>query len=189
MLVSTLTTPRSAPASAARSCCAPVRPVLARPAEAPLGCTMGHSRGTPGYSRGTIGYSRAAMGYTSIPHRSPRRRSTTRKGWACMASLRGLERCCEAMQGVLWVLHRLQGVLIGYCRRGTLHACISQPHQAQGGPSVDDDAGTQMFTDVYARGVSVTASAVAAVPTTRAPFATYAPDGAPPWPLRMGRAG
>ena len=34
---STLTPMRSAPASPARSCCAPVRPVLARPAEAPQG--------------------------------------------------------------------------------------------------------------------------------------------------------
>ncbi len=41
---------------------------------------------------------------------------------------------------------------------------------------------------------SVTANAVAAIPTTRAPTAipttlsTYAPDGAPPWPLRWASA-
>jgi hypothetical protein len=49
---------------------------------------------------------------------------------------------------------------------------------------------TQSFTAVHACGVSsVTGNALAAVPTTKAPFATYAPDGAPPpWPLQMGRA-
>ncbi len=74
-IVSTSTPTRSAPATPARSCCAPVRPVLARPAEAPRGvddssslgysrATMGYSRATMGYTRGTMGYSRATMGYT-----------------------------------------------------------------------------------------------------------------------------
>jgi hypothetical protein len=78
---------RSAPASAAaRSCCAPVRPVLARPAKAPSG-TMG-----------------VFLGY----YRGSRRRSLldAARGW--------LESGCEGMPGLRWVLHCPLGVLTGY---------------------------------------------------------------------------
>jgi hypothetical protein len=67
-LGSTLTMTRSAPATPASCCCAPVWPGLARPAEAPQG-TMGYSR----VLRGTQG---VLWGYSRIPRRSARRRST-----------------------------------------------------------------------------------------------------------------
>jgi hypothetical protein len=56
---STLTPMRSAPANPAQSCCAPVRPGLARPAEAPRGVD---DSSLLVYSQANIGYSRATIG-------------------------------------------------------------------------------------------------------------------------------
>ena len=83
-LGATSTPTRSAPARPARSCCAPVRPGLARPAEAPSG---------------TMGYSRRTMGYSSMPHRGSRRRSTRHMGlkdrWGTNWVLPACTRLCE----------------------------------------------------------------------------------------------
>jgi hypothetical protein len=63
-------------------------------------------------------------GHSSIPHRGSRRRSNAAHGWMRTASVPGLERCCEGVEGVLWVLHRPPGVLMGYYRRAPLRACM-----------------------------------------------------------------
>ena len=89
-LGSTLTMTRSAPATAASSCCAPVRPGLARPAEAP--------QGTMGYSRGTTGHSRRTMGVLKYP---PSERKEHMVGCArppCLGSRAAVRAC----QGCCW---------------------------------------------------------------------------------------
>ena len=134
-LGSTSTPTRSAPATPARCCCAPVRPVLARPAEAPRGVddssSLGHSRGTLGYTRATIGYSqatggcsratlghsRATMGYS---------RATMGYSRATMGYSRGTmgySRVLLGTHGLLWGTH---GLLWG--THGLLWGHASIPH-------------------------------------------------------------
>jgi hypothetical protein len=97
---------RSAPATPAYSCCAPVRPVLARPAEA-LSGYYGTHWGTHGAH--------------TYPPSELKEALDAAHGWI-PASLIGLESGCEGMPGVLWVLYCPLGVLIGYSRRAPLRA-------------------------------------------------------------------
>jgi hypothetical protein len=114
MVASTSTPTRSAPASAARSCCALVRPIShgrRRHCGVLLGCSQGVHTGYHGAPTGyygvlmgyTWGYTRIAP-HTSIPHLGSRWRSTRHLGWERKAPLPRLGSCCEGMEGVRWVL-------------------------------------------------------------------------------------
>jgi hypothetical protein len=84
------------------------------------GVHTGYYGGTHGLLWGTHG---VLWGHASIPHRGARRRSTRHTvGRMRTASVARLESCCEGMQGVLWVLRRPLGVLIGYSRRAPRRA-------------------------------------------------------------------
>ncbi len=194
----------SAPASAARSCCAPVRPIsLGRPrhlgvlfgthavlsgthrgysrrAAAVLPCgpsrtagvgtigyswgtrggTMGRSRGTVGSSRGTVGahkYRAAARKEALDASHGLDARGLS--GWARGAAATGARG--TPLSG---------GVLMGVPTTCTTSCVHGRPHEAEGRP--------YLLTEVHTIGVCVTANAVAAIPTTRAP--SFRPNGAPP---------
>jgi hypothetical protein len=103
-------------------------------------------------------YSRAAMGVHKYPASDLKEALDAAHGWMHTASPPGLERCCEAMQGVFWVLHRPHGY-----SSGTADMCAhGQPHQAEGGPSLRTTISkTHSLTDVHTCGAtSVTANAV-----------------------------
>ncbi len=83
-----------------------------------------------GYSQGTMGYSKGTMGALKYSASGLKEALDAAHGWMRPASLCGLERGREGVEGVLWVLHRPLEVLIGYSRRAPLCAwtiCRSRP--------------------------------------------------------------
>jgi hypothetical protein len=170
-----------------------VRPVLARPAEAPQGAigllTLTGYHGYHGVLQGNHG---VLTGYYKVAQvcrmgaQGGARSGTRLDGCArppCVGSRAAAKarKKCSGYSTVRLGTHRV----LTTCNRLGVHCLL---HQAEGGTNLRTMSKKHVFTNVHTCGVSVTANALAAIPTTRAP--TYAPDGAPPWPLRwVGPAG
>jgi hypothetical protein len=105
---------------------------LARPAEAPR-CVDASS--LLGYSRATMGPLKVLVGY-HYPASGLKEALDAAHGWMRTTSLPGVESCSEGLTGVLWVLHRPLGVLIGLLPTCTTSCVHCLPHQAEADPSI-----------------------------------------------------